>query len=37
MHDDNSPLLIGRLNKDDIIKNVEQKSNINNEVTLFDL
>ena len=37
MHDDNSPLLIGRLNKDDIIKSVEQKSNIDNEITLFDI
>jgi len=37
MHDDNSPLLIGRLNKDDIIKNINQESNIDEQMTLFDL
>ena len=37
MHDINSPLLIGNLNKDDVIKNIKQESNIDNNITLFDI
>ena len=34
-HDENSPLLIGHLNKDDIVKEAKQESYIDNRITLF--
>ena len=34
-HDDNSPLLIGHIEKNDIIKDAEQESYIDNIITLF--
>ena len=36
-HDDTSPLLIGHLNNNDIIKDADQKSWIDDKLTLFDL
>ncbi len=37
LHDPNSPLLIGQLKDDDIIKEAKQESFIDNRITLFDL
>ena len=35
LHDENSPLLIGHINKDDIIKDANQESYIDKTITLF--